>query len=1039
MATVVTQNNLNEIIQSAIAIADSSSDLVSGILKSIEKVKKFDKKDLKQTKSIVSNTISYLTDVISSILDSKLFTDSRVVEMLASDNSKVINDALDGVSKIISVVPNTLNTISKIDLGFVATIKLRSKIRKLPVLFATLIGDMQKSLVSITSTSEFKTLREYVAESEELVESTLRDGSTTTKISKKLKHKGFVSVLLDYIKLFTDMCGLGESKFQVGALVKTRVNMAFLTSLLKTSLKNMVSALSGIELGDTRDKIETVNNCIESYAKLVESISGVSSKIPGLIVVNNLLSKIKINDLILSIVQAVNIDGKLVKSADNKIELINSILDVFVNIVKSISSIAKHLLAISLLKVVYNSIGLISLIINKVVGLVTDIDGRRISKADKKLDAVKGIILSLATVMVSLILLTPIITGFVLISPAILVALWAFKIVMWIILKTISSIVTAKTTFAILGLIGLIGLMLIVGTFIYLLVAMSIEIVKGILPLIAFFGIVALVTLGIIGIGWLIIAAMPILGPAAIGMLAMVVVVGTLFLMGVMLTALQTLNLDRDRILYNVHTVMDTAHDIIKAVFENTLELGGGKKSDPWYKQVLSFMGGAVLSLASAILAIPSLALSVVSVGLILFMATELRLLQNLNLDSNKIVSNVGMVLGTAKSISKLLFQPDDTNKEKVDQPWYQKVFDWAGGTVKTLIDGIMTMQFLATSLISVIFINWIAKKLVKIGKLQLDSNAIATNVGNIIGCAKGVISAIWSKDDTEKSSESSNGALKKLFEWAFPNLSYMVDAIMSVGFLSVSIVSVGMVKMLAENLIAINDTPDLTGIDVKVKSIIASAKTVIKSVFDGNELKGVVKDAVSFVKILPTLNKINDTVDGVGRLSHTLYDTIKDFAIDPVSATNQTKVLNKHIEFINKINSMDVEKLKTSSKMFEKMAEFSDSINGNFEGLAQTLNDKIAPLMEDLKELLTGVQDKVEESGANMSKAAFNSGKTLSEPEMTAQVASENPRADSDQKARMVQQRMEEQARNQTNAITSKLDELIELFKNGYAQVRTT
>ena len=163
-----------------------------------------------------------------------------------------------------------------------------------------------------------------------------------------------------------------------------------------------------------------------------------------------------------------------------------------------------------------------------------------------------------------------------------------------------------------------------------------------------------------------------------------------------------------------------------------------------------------------------------------------------------------------------------------------------------------------------------------------------------------------------------------------------------------------------------------------------------------------------------------------------------KFISLTPGQVDGYEKIMDANIDFLKTLNRTKIDKLQTASNMFEKMAQFSESINGNFEGLANTLNEKIAPLMEELKGLLEGVQNKVEETGANMSKAAYNSGKTLSEPEMTAQVNSENPKADAEEKARIVQQRMEEQARAQTNALVSKIDELIELFKNGQAQVRT-
>ena len=165
--------------------------------------------------------------------------------------------------------------------------------------------------------------------------------------------------------------------------------------------------------------------------------------------------------------------------------------------------------------------------------------------------------------------------------------------------------------------------------------------------------------------------------------------------------------------------------------------------------------------------------------------------------------------------------------------------------------------------------------------------------------------------------------------------------------------------------------------------------------------------------------------------------EVIKSLVLPQQDFENASKLIDQNIKFLDKVDKSKVENLKTTANMFEKMAQFSESINGNFEGLADTLNEKIAPLMEELKGLLEGVQDKVEETGANVSKAAYNSGKNLSEPEMQAQVNSENPKAEAEEKARIVQQRMEEQARAQTNAITSKLDELIELMRSGKVQVR--
>ena len=47
-------------------------------------------------------------------------------------------------------------------------------------------------------------------------------------------------------------------------------------------------------------------------------------------------------------------------------------------------------------------------------------------------------------------------------------------------------------------------------------------------------------------------------------------------------------------------------------------------------------------------------------------------------------------------------------------------------------------------------------------------------------------------------------------------------------------------------------------------------------------------------------------------------------------------------------------------------MAQFSESINGNFNELAEALNEKIAPLLEELKELVGKVPEHMDKNSAN-------------------------------------------------------------------------
>ena len=128
-----------------------------------------------------------------------------------------------------------------------------------------------------------------------------------------------------------------------------------------------------------------------------------------------------------------------------------------------------------------------------------------------------------------------------------------------------------------------------------------------------------------------------------------------------------------------------------------------------------------------------------------------------------------------------------------------------------------------------------------------------------------------------------------------------------------------------------------------------------------------------SFVGISENLSKIATnlfSVDLNGKEKYTevyksLFESILTVAnADQKSLKSNFESSNK---FIDKINTVKVENLRTAANMFEKMAEFSKSISGNFEGLADTINDKIMPLLEQLNEGLNKTNENIGNNIANI------------------------------------------------------------------------
>ena len=64
-------------------------------------------------------------------------------------------------------------------------------------------------------------------------------------------------------------------------------------------------------------------------------------------------------------------------------------------------------------------------------------------------------------------------------------------------------------------------------------------------------------------------------------------------------------------------------------------------------------------------------------------------------------------------------------------------------------------------------------------------------------------------------------------------------------------------------------------------------------------------------------------------------------------------------VRFIDKANSIDVEKIKTVRDLFAEMTEFSRSVKGNFEKLADILSEKLVKVLEKLSDAMQGINEE--------------------------------------------------------------------------------
>ena len=596
-------------------------------------------------------------------------------------------------------------------------------------------------------------------------------------------------------------------------------------------------------------------------------------------------------------------------------------------------------------------------------------------------------------------------------------------------IKLVGKLASKIPLKSILGLIMLsvvLMLMLIIAGEVFLISLMASSIVENAGDIFISLAIIAGVAAAAVGLGFLGMSIAPIIGLAMVGLGMIMFTVGMIFVLALMLLVIQSLSLDPNIIKEKVRTVIDTALLVIELLFETDASKDdeGGEKG--WFDSVLSFLGKGFIMIIKAILAIAFLALSIVTILLVLFLATELNLLQKIDLQPGVIKQNVATVIDTALMVISSLFDREKQTDNETDKSWIESVLSFLGKGFIMIMQAIIAIAFLALSIVTILLILFLADKLSSLQKIDLKPELVKKNVATVIETAKSVIATLFQKDE-EGDKDSNKDWIRDVIEFlGIDKLKFIVDAIMAIGLLALMVVSVLLLVELAKNLeyiqgVNLNDTDVIS----KTNTIINTANLVVKEMTkpdttkEHKDEKGILSGILDAL-IPDDLEKMLDALKVIGRvgmqfaciyLLKTLAEnlvTIKEFPdmvgitekVSTITSTadelikkilgnegekldfnkskdrlntldrvltifknfsnytdvgNAEKLTNNYIRFMDKIDTVDLEKLQTTERLFKNMAEFSESISGNFDKLADALNEKIAPLLEKLDK---GIQD---------------------------------------------------------------------------------
>ena len=195
----------------------------------------------------------------------------------------------------------------------------------------------------------------------------------------------------------------------------------------------------------------------------------------------------------------------------------------------------------------------------------------------------------------------------------------------------------------------------------------------------------------------------------------------------------------------------------------------------------------------------------------------------------------------------------------------------------------------------------------------------------------------------------------------------------------------------------------------------------------------------IDSIAVMITESTGTDILEANSRLTliERLNTAISNFNnTDEASISRGKRTLEGYTKFVEKINTIDIKKLETSAKIFEEMSKLSMSIRGNFDALAESINEDLMPVLKELKEIMEKVPETLETGfqNTNASIGAVNAPPTSEN--LSNQVKRENPTLTAEDVDRIVRQRLNAIAKNNDE---SKLDNIIKILQGigSYAGVK--
>lgn len=441
--------------------------------------------------------------------------------------------------------------------------------------------------------------------------------------------------------------------------------------------------------------------------------------------------------------------------------------------------------------------------------------------------AISAVVHGMVALAMVMAVAIPALVIFIMVSPVMVLVFAAFALVLRALLWTLSKIINPQivggiTLFGtiILAIIGLFSAMIVIAL-------MSVVIAKFAGSIFVAMGVVAFVVLVTMLIGALLALAMPVMPVILAGLISMTIAVWLLLMTAVALAVLGAITIDQVAIITNVDIIFNTISQIIQRLFEPIIPDG----KDPGFWSGMVNMLGKDMAM---FMAVPLMVATFLVVLSVLFIASALLVLQNINLDRDKILENVSTIFDTIHDILDRLWE-DQTMTPNENDGIFDTLVKFVSPKLHSIWSVVAGAAFLAVTIIAVASVLVIAALLRTLQTIDLDTTKILTSVRTIFATVREIFDLIFG--DESMVPHEGDGVFDSVLRFVSPKLLPLWNVLSAAAFTTLAVMVIGMVWVMGKLLNIIGEMEiDKKAIKQNISDIFEIVKSLLDQIFQSQE-----------------------------------------------------------------------------------------------------------------------------------------------------------------------------------------------------------